>query len=261
MLNPHVRDSATPQHVHVLVGRNFSPVHVVRCCILSPLPRQACVQVVNPVYAQIDQEVFFASKRKVDIQIDLSGGRQMLNITVPQRHGQLFVVSQFVAESTPAISPELRRFRAAQVEVEGVCLVEERGRFQGVSCQRASSRSFWDVQRISQRFFDQVRDANVLFEQVGPWVSGEHKQLLQSLTLSLRWVVVKIYAFWIPITIRHLIFRVPMGTPKRDHDFDNRPGVNRVRSFARSASPGRSSPNSRVATWTARMPVRSLPIR
>ena len=26
MLNPHVRDPATPQHVHVLVGRNFSPV-------------------------------------------------------------------------------------------------------------------------------------------------------------------------------------------------------------------------------------------
>ena len=32
------------------------------------------------------------------------------------------------------------------------------------------------------------------------------------------WVVVKIMVpFWIPIIIRHLVFRVP----KRDHNFDN----------------------------------------
>ena len=29
MLNPHVLDAATPQHVHVSVGREISPVHVL----------------------------------------------------------------------------------------------------------------------------------------------------------------------------------------------------------------------------------------
>ena len=34
------------------------------------------------------------------------------------------------------------------------------------------------------------------------------------------WVVVNIMGpFWIPIIIRHLVFRVP----KRDHNFDNHP--------------------------------------
>ena len=36
------------------------------------------------------------------------------------------------------------------------------------------------------------------------------------------WVVVKIMVpFWIPIIMRHLIFRVLY--PKRDHNFDNHP--------------------------------------
>ena len=32
--------------------------------------------------------------------------------------------------------------------------------------------------------------------------------------------------FWVPIIIRPLIFRVPLGYPKRDHNFDNQPYIN-----------------------------------
>ena len=45
--------------------------------------------------------------------------------------------------------------------------------------------------------------------------SDTHCRILNE---RLTWVVVKIIVpFWIPIKVRHLIFRVP----KRDHTFDN----------------------------------------
>ena len=43
------------------------------------------------------------------------------------------------------------------------------------------------------------------------------------------WVVVKVMVpFWIPIIIRHLIFRVP----NRDHNFDNHPCVEAVQHWS-----------------------------
>ena len=52
-----------------------------------------------------------------------------------------------------------------------------------------------------------------------------------------KWVDVKIMVpLWVPIIIRHLIFRVP-GYPKRDHNFDNHPcGVYTIRSASDQCS-------------------------
>ena len=68
------------------------------------------------------------------------------------------------------------------------------------------------------------------------------------------WVVVNILVlFWIPIIIRHLIFRVP----KRDHNFDNHPFV--IVAVLRPTETVRI--RTRLFSWELKCTVEGLELR